>query len=1009
MTYKGHTDPRRISGVFRDCWGACRWLKCAECQKNRAKIKVALSKAINKGSAAAVKMKKALEDEQYLRRAFSPDVMRTMAEQYPFAVANPYFIVINNHSAMTMELAMLCKVKGSNPTSLADLLMSFHLETFHSELESYYAWHVWTQNVSGQATLEGAFARRDHAPMEITAASRGIVAPGRALLRTYYMLIHKLESEYSFWFRQSALRGFCMVMAFDHTMKTYAKQIASRQTVFPYRATAFCNMLNMPIVGFNTGTTSLDDDAVRRAFNMVNLIEVTSLAQVAGAIEALREDAIHDTVGMDVEWKPVTAGGHPNPSLLQLATMGFCVVFYLHQLGATLPPVLAQFLADQKMAKVGVNPAGDVTALRRRYGDSTAFEGIVNLADIAVAALGALAPKSLKSIFEAADGRHLNKELGGGARQDWERYPLPPAALAYAVNDAAAAIVAHHTLTMVQTAIDSDGIPYGDFADGAATAGAGDGDDEDQEDGIEQVNSGDAAAGKFSMLEAAKQFIDAFASDANTTESKARLPPMESEDRKALHNYLDDTHPQIKHASYNVPAYTGNDDSDDDSDDDVEHESRSSSGSDSERGIQLERVLHHHQTRRTAAFQREADAEAKEGAAADAAAAFAAATAAGTDVDGFFIKWQEELIKLDARHWMANFFLMAHSKDSALFQFFCAATSDAVFEVYDHDRRKMKAYLDVRGIDIRRHRFDTSMWYVKRGQLSDHPDVPLYAPARVLAATSKDGTRTATLQVWYCFRSSSALEGYHLSLREARKASAASASPEWLEVITNDHDFRFCVRSLKRRGRLPKWFRHYNCALLDRMSLLIEKLGMDQQKVLRDWVPTPPMVPALLIRHGLYYALEAERAKKALAPHPTAAANEGIVFVTTAAESFVKQVMTNEAAHQLLKQHRYEKLLRRLHTRAASRPAAASIAEGGGGGGGGGGGRRGGGDSGGGGRGSGSGGGSGGSSSSSSPAASQVRYYLPPTAAAAATMEVIEISPVVLAAAAQAEAAALAV
>ena len=59
----------------------------------------------------------------------------------------------------------------------------------------------------------------------------------------------------------------------------------------------------------------------------------------------------------------------------------------------------------------------------------------------------------------------------------------------------------------------------------------------------------------------------------------------------------------------------------------------------------------------------------------------------------FAPKWAEVLIKYDPRHWMGNWFLMAQFKSSALFKYFCTATSDAMFEVREGERDRVKQHL----------------------------------------------------------------------------------------------------------------------------------------------------------------------------------------------------------------------------------------------------------------------------------------------------------------------------
>ena len=73
--------------------------------------------------------------------------------------------------------------------------------------------------------------------------------------------------------------------------------------------------------------------------------------------------------------------------------------------------------------------------------------------------------------------------------------------------------------------------------------------------------------------------------------------------------------------------------------------------------------------------------------------------------------WSAGQVKYDPRHWMGNWFLMAQSKSSTLFKYFCVATSDAIFQVWEGDasvagsREHVKAHLRKRfkqgvGVDM---------------------------------------------------------------------------------------------------------------------------------------------------------------------------------------------------------------------------------------------------------------------------------------------------------------------
>ena len=74
----------------------------------------------------------------------------------------------------------------------------------------------------------------------------------------------------------------------------------------------------------------------------------------------------------------------------------------------------------------------------------------------------------------------------------------------------------------------------------------------------------------------------------------------------------------------------------------------------------------------------------------------------------FIEAWGEVLIKYDPRHWMGNWFLMAQSKSSALFKFFCTATSDAMFEEREGERGRVKEHLRkiFKQLDV----VDTARW-----------------------------------------------------------------------------------------------------------------------------------------------------------------------------------------------------------------------------------------------------------------------------------------------------------
>ena len=91
----------------------------------------------------------------------------------------------------------------------------------------------------------------------------------------------------------------------------------------------------------------------------------------------------------------------------------------------------------------------------------------------------------------------------------------------------------------------------------------------------------------------------------------------------------------------------------------------------------------------------------------------------------------------------------------------------------------------------------------------------------------------------------------------------------WTEAVTNEFDFRWTVRALRRRGLLPDWMRHYNPALVDSLHATLIKLGGHElaQRLLPGWRPSR-LLTSPLVKHGMSYGLEAQK----LPPPPAAAA-----------------------------------------------------------------------------------------------------------------------------------------
>ena len=101
----------------------------------------------------------------------------------------------------------------------------------------------------------------------------------------------------------------------------------------------------MPVVGFD-GTITLVDD----------------LSKLQAAIDELRRA---DVVGVDTETKPsFTRGTHHKVSLVQISTTNHCFLFRLNKI--SFPQELADFLADDKVMKIGLALRDDFNGLIRQ-------------------------------------------------------------------------------------------------------------------------------------------------------------------------------------------------------------------------------------------------------------------------------------------------------------------------------------------------------------------------------------------------------------------------------------------------------------------------------------------------------------------------------------------------------------------------------------------------------------------------------------------------------------------
>ena len=156
--------------------------------------------------------------------------------------------------------------------------------------------------------------------------------------------------------------------------------------------------------------------------------------------------------------------------------------------------------------------------------------------------------------------------------------------------------------------------------------------------------------------------------------------------------------------------------------------------------------------------------------------------------------------------------------------------------------------------------------YVARGELSDHPTIPLYLELRRLSSG---------LVISRCLRTSSGLEGYHQHFYHALSKCALGAGLRWTEAVTNEFDWRWTVRAAREAGLIPSSVRHYNLALLEYLhDVAIKLLGAEAgARVVGGWRRTR-LMEAPLVRHGMYYGHEAQK-RAALAGEPAPLQGEG--------------------------------------------------------------------------------------------------------------------------------------
>ena len=280
--------------------------------------------------------------------------------------------------------------------------------------------------------------------------------------------------------------------------------------------------------------------------------------------------------------------------------------------------------------------------------------------------------------------------------------------------------------------------------------------------------------------------------------------------------------------------------------------------------------------------------------------------------------WKELLIKYDVRHFMGNWFLMAQSKSSALFKYFCIASSDAIFTVREGQRERVKAHLrklfkQGEGAEEQK-RVDSLILRVKRRYWRRHCEYTIPEP-RVLVR--------ALLSVYLFFKDLDDPETgrpfFSAGHQQRCITELQYVAYGWLSdhpKIPLDEVWDLAEALFEGGGALalPGWRRTWLMALLVRQGFYYGKkaLKMDSPKPLRTR-RTAEDVDALMAQ-GVDASAETLVQVLAL--------NRGLYPSPSDAAGFIESVVVEERARALLAERGYHELQQALRLRAPPKPLA---------------------------------------------------------------------------------------
>jgi ribonuclease D len=156
---------------------------------------------------------------------------------------------------------------------------------------------------------------------------------------------------------------------------------------------------------------------------------VDDLSAVKPAIEELRKSKV---VGIDTETKPAfIRGTHHKVSLVQISTLNHCFLFRLNKID--FPASLAEFLADDKIMKIGLSLRDDLSGLNKHHNFKPA-----NFIDIqTIAQSYGIMELSLQKIYAILFEKKISKSQ---RLSNWESHELTELQQRYAATDAWASL-----------------------------------------------------------------------------------------------------------------------------------------------------------------------------------------------------------------------------------------------------------------------------------------------------------------------------------------------------------------------------------------------------------------------------------------------------------------------------------------------------------------------------------------------------------------------------------------